>query len=87
MQVVPQARASEVSFNEGVLRLAAVHKRPVMFRYAKDERAPIEHRTFVPETVAHTNAGATVVVGPDPDRSGEYRSYRIDRIKGEVKFA
>lgn len=35
MQTVPEAKASEVSFNEGILRLAAVHGRKVEFRYEK----------------------------------------------------
>lgn len=86
MQAVPNARASEVSFNEGVLRLAAIHKKPVQFRYEKGGGGFIETRVFVPESVFRTNAGDLVFVGPDPDRDG-YRSYRIDRIKGGVEFA
>lgn len=79
-------RASDVSFNEGVLRLAAVHGRLVSFRYAKSETAPIETRAFVPESVYVSRDGNTVVVGPDTDRES-VRSYRLDRIKGEVAFA
>jgi predicted DNA-binding transcriptional regulator YafY len=84
MQLDSPVRASDVSFNEGLLRLAAVHGRKVEFRYAKTDTAPIEYRSFVPEAVHHTREGNTVVVGPDDDRAGEYRSYRLDRIKGEV---
>ena len=87
MQAVPEAKASEVTFNEGILRLAAVHGRLVEFRYAKLPDAPIESRSFVPEKVFLTEGGYHTVVGPDPDREGEYRMYRIDRIKGEVVFA
>jgi hypothetical protein len=87
MQAVPEAKASEVSFNEGVLRLAAVHKRAVQFRYAKLPTAPIEMRSFVPDRLFTTEAGYQTVVGPDPDRDGEFRMYRLDRIKGEVQFA
>jgi hypothetical protein len=87
MQFSDIVRASDVTFNEGVLRLAAVHGRKVEFRYAKADNAPIEARAFVPESVNRTAKGATVIIGPDDDRAGEYRSYRLDRIKGEVSFA
>lgn len=78
-------RASDVSFNEGVLRLAAVHGRRVEFRYAKSDTSPVEHRSFVPETVYTTRAGNVVIVGPDEDRHAP-RGYRLDRIKGEVSI-
>lgn len=83
MHLTDVVRASDITFNEGVLRLAAVHGRRVEFRYAKSEGAPVEHRSFVPEAVHVTRKGDTVVIGPDPDRDG-IRSYRLDRIKGEV---
>jgi len=79
-------RASDITFNEGVLRLAAVHGRVAEFRYAKSDSAPIEHRSFVPESVYTTRDGHVVIVGPDEDREGQYRSYRLDRIKGEVSI-
>lgn len=85
MQKIPTARASEVSFNEGVLRLAAIHGRVVQFRYAKSDSAPIEMRSFIPEAVAVTSDGKLVVFGPDSDRDA-YRAFRIDRIKGDVRF-
>ena len=86
MQAVPTALASDVSFNEGLLRLAAVHGKFVQFRYAKSETAPIETREFVPSAVYVTRDGNTVVAGEDNDRDA-VRAYRLDRIKGEVKLA
>lgn len=79
-------RASEVSFNEAVLRLAAAHERAVEFRYAKTATSPIETRSFVPVAVNATQDGKTVFVGPDSDRNGALRSFRLDRIKGEVQI-
>lgn len=78
-------RASEVSFNEGVMRLAAVHEKTVEFRYAKADGRIIETRALQPESVTVTKDGHTTFVGYDPDR-GEPRSYRVDRIKGEARF-
>lgn len=83
MQQHTIVRASDVSFNEGILRLAAVHGRKVEFRYAKSDSAPVEARSFVPESVYETRDGNTVVVGPDEDRGG-IRGFRLDRIKGDV---
>lgn len=83
MQLSEVVRASDVSFNEGVLRLAAVHGRKVEFRYAKSSTDPVEFRTLVPDNVYTTRAGATVIVGEDDDRAGT-RSYRLDRILGDV---
>lgn len=83
MQLSEVVRASDVSFNEGMLRLAAVHGRTVEFRYSKSATSPVETRTFVPESVYVTRNGDTVVVGPDPDREG-VRSFRLDRILGDV---
>lgn len=78
--------ASDVTFNEGVLRLAAVHGRRVEFRYAKSADAPIEFRSFTPESVTTSREGHVLIAGPDEDRNGEFRSYRLDRIKGEVSI-
>lgn len=83
MQAIADAKASEITFNEALLRLAAVHGRLVRFRYAKTNTAPIEDRQFVPEGVYSTRDGNVVIVGQDDDREGT-RSYRLDRIKGEV---
>lgn len=85
MQAITDARASDISFNEALLRLGAVHARKVHFRYAKTDTAPIEEREFVPEGVYETRDGNIVVVGQDDDRDG-IRSYRLDRIKGEVSI-
>lgn len=75
--------AKDVSFNEGMLRLAVIHKRQVTFRYAKDKGNFIEQRNLNPTEV--TEDGASVL-GLDPDRE-DVRRYRLDRIKGEVAFA
>lgn len=75
--------ARDVSFNEGMLRLAAIHKRTVTFRYAKDKGNYIEQRTLNPERVEDDGSS---VIGHDPDRE-DVRRYRLDRIKGEVAFA
>lgn len=75
-------RASEVSLNEGLLRLAAVHGRTVEFRYAKGDGKVIETRTMVPASVATAGEHITFT-GIDPDRE-DYRAYRVDRIKGVV---
>lgn len=79
-------RASDVSFNEGVLRLAAIHNKKVVFRYAKGEKgAVIETREFKPGSISGEGA-ALRFTGYDEDRDA-VRAYRIDRIKGEVRFA
>jgi predicted DNA-binding transcriptional regulator YafY len=76
-------RASEVSLNEGLLRLAAAHNAEVSFRYAKGEAgAVIEQRTLVPAGVKTVGDHVTFT-GYDPDRDGP-RAYRTDRIKGQV---
>lgn len=85
MSTTHAVRASEVSFNEGLLRLAAVHEKTVEFRYAKGDGAVIETRALQPQSVTVTAQGHTTFVGYDPDRE-EPRSYRVDRIKGEVRF-
>ena len=74
--------ASEVSFNEGILRLAAVHSKAVTFRYAKGDGDVIEQRTLIPTDVKSMNDHSTFT-GLDPDRAG-IRAYRTDRIKGDV---
>lgn len=81
----PLVRASEVSFNEGLMRLAAVHGKTVTFRYAKGGGAVIETRVLKPENVQQVGDHVTFT-GYDPDRD-EPRAYRVDRIKGEVSVA
>ena len=78
--------AGNVSFNEAMLRVAAIHKRTVQFRYAKqNEGAFIESRRLNPEQL--TGSGDAIsVIGQDPDRTAT-RRFRLDRIKGEVSFA
>lgn len=78
-------RASEISFNEGLMRLAAVHGKTVTFRYAKGDGKVIELRTLTPESVKSVG-GHVTFTGYDPDRD-EPRAYRIDRMKGEVSIA
>lgn len=74
--------ASKVSFNEGILRVAAVHHKPVTFRYAKGKGDVIETRTLIPSDVRNVGNHVTFT-GYDPDRE-EPRAYRTDRIKGQV---
>jgi predicted DNA-binding transcriptional regulator YafY len=79
-------RASEVSFNEGLLRLAAVHRKPVTFRYAKGRGDVIEQRSLIPSDVKNVTDKGVVhatFTGYDPDRE-DVRAYRVDRIKGQV---
>lgn len=75
-------RASDVSFNEGLLRLAATHQRTVEFRYAKGSGTVIETRSLVPQDVREVGDHLTFI-GHDPDRD-DVRAYRVDRMKGEV---
>jgi predicted DNA-binding transcriptional regulator YafY len=76
--------ASAVSFNEGIMRLAAVHNKTVTFRYAKGKGAVIEQRVLEPKQVTDHGDHVTFT-GYDPDRDN-VRHYRIDRIKGEVRI-
>lgn len=75
--------ARDLSFNEGMFRLAAIHKRTVEFRYAKAKGDYIEARRLNPTSVAEDGS---YVDGEDPDREAP-RRYRLDRVKGEVRFA
>lgn len=75
-------KASQISFNEGLMRLAKIHQRTVEFRYEKSPGAPIETRRLKPETIRETSRGMSFV-GFDPDRV-ETRSFRVDRIRGDV---
>ena len=77
-------RASDLSFNEAVMRVACAHKRTVTFRYAKDKGQYIEARRFNPESISEDGSAA---IGHDPDRDDAVRRFRFDRIKGEVSFA
>lgn len=75
-------RASDISFNEGIIRLAAVHEKTVEFRYIKGFDAPIETRRFVPSQVGGSGENLRFL-GYDEDREA-LRSFRLDRIKGTV---
>lgn len=77
-------RASEVSFNEAILRVAAAHNRQVTFRYAKGDGNMIETRVLVPSRVMNVD-GHVTFSGYDEDRN-QVRAYRMDRMKGEVKI-
>jgi predicted DNA-binding transcriptional regulator YafY len=80
-------RASDVSFNEGALRLAAAHGRTVEFRYAKGKDGTnIEIRRLVPHEIKPGKDGALIFLGHDPDRD-DVRAYRVDRMKGEVHIS
>jgi predicted DNA-binding transcriptional regulator YafY len=79
--------ASDISFNEAVFRLAAIHKKTVTFSYSKGDGKVIEHRRLEPTGVAHTKSdGEVYFTGFDPDR-GAGRHYRLDRILGEVTLS
>ena len=69
--------------NLAALTTAILYGYRVSFRYAKGEdQAIIEPRTLEPTEIVRD--GDTVrVIGIDPDRD-DYRSYRLDRIKGAV---
>jgi predicted DNA-binding transcriptional regulator YafY len=85
MQTAPITRASEVTVNEAIIRVAAAHERSVRFNYAKTADAPIETRVLAPTEVAVSDDEARVVIGKDPFRDEQVRSFRIDRIKGTVQ--
>lgn len=74
--------ASTISFNEGVIRLAAIHGKTVEFRYVKSSASPPETRRFVPTSVEGQGDNLRFV-GRDTDRE-DFRSFRLDRIKGTV---
>lgn len=76
-------RASDISFNEGIVRLAAIHKKTVQFRYVKSPGAPVETRRFVPSQVEGEGEKLRFL-GVDEDREA-LRSFRLDRIKGTVE--
>lgn len=88
IEVEALKRASDLTFNESVLRVAAIHKRTVTFRYAKDKGDFIEARRLNPEKIVG-EGDKLAVLGQDPDREdrGGVRRFRLDRIKGEVQFA
>ncbi len=83
----PAVRASDISYNEGLMRLAMTHGRVVAFRYAKATGAVIESRALKPNDVNVIDAGKATehvtFTGYDPDRDS-VRHYRLDRIKGDV---
>ena len=78
-------RASQLSSNEGLLRLAAIHNKTVTFSYAKGDGSVIEQRRLIPGEVKEVK-GHLTFVGYDPDRD-DVRAYRVDRMKGEVSIA
>jgi predicted DNA-binding transcriptional regulator YafY len=78
--------ASTIDFNEAILRLAVIHGKKVEFHYEKSAGEPIEHRQLEPKSIHQTAKGEMTFIGHDPLREAT-RSFRIDRIKGEVEFA
>lgn len=75
--------AKELSYNEGAIRLAAIHGKEVEFRYVKANNKPPETRRFVPSAVVGTGEHLRFV-GYDTDRQAP-RSFRLDRIRGDVR--
>lgn len=57
------------------------------FRYSKTNESPIETRRLVVENVIETTKGSYLVIGHDPDRDDDTRSFRVDRIKGFASVA
>jgi predicted DNA-binding transcriptional regulator YafY len=76
--------ASQIGFNEAILRIATIHDREVEFRYEKGVDKPIEARRFTPEAIKQTKNGMSFV-GFDSDREA-LRTFRVDRIKGDVRI-
>lgn len=74
--------AKELSFNEGVMRLAAIHGKTVEFRYVKGTGHSPETRRLVPTSVVGQD-GNVRFTGHDPDRNAP-RQFRLDRIRGDV---
>ena len=87
----PNAKASDISFEEGLIRLAATHGRRIAFSYAKDDKSPIERREGVPETVFRSispEAASTQVTTftlRDTARKA-WRQFRLDRVVGEPEI-
>jgi predicted DNA-binding transcriptional regulator YafY len=76
-------RASDISFNEGIMRLAAIHKKTVEFRYVKGPGAPVETRRLVPTNVRGEGEKLSFL-GHDPDRDDNFRQFNLSKIKGSV---
>jgi predicted DNA-binding transcriptional regulator YafY len=76
-------KASDLSVNDALIRIAALHGLRVSFRYAKGDSSPVETRQFVPASLK-VYPDHTTFVGKDSDRSLAFRSFRTDRIKGTV---
>lgn len=83
-------RATDITYNEGLLRLAAIHNKIVEFRYAKGDGRIIELRALIPSEVKVVKPGKAdehiTVAGYDPDRDA-VRNYRLDRIAGDARVA
>lgn len=77
-------KASDISLNEGLLRLAAAHNVEATFRYVKGPQSPVELRTLIPAGVKNVGDHVTFT-GYDPDRDA-VRAFRSDRIKGQVSL-
>jgi hypothetical protein len=77
---------SESDYKTEVFRFAKAFGRTVEFRYAKGDGANIETRRLVPHEVQEVK-GNLLVIGDDPDRDGDVRAYRLDRVKGDPVIA
>jgi len=82
-------RATDITFNEGILRIAAIHKKRVRFNYLKGDGKVIEFRYLDPNDVKVINPGEAsehvTVTGFDPIRQA-VRHYRLDRIALDVEI-
>jgi predicted DNA-binding transcriptional regulator YafY len=79
----PGVKASTITLNEALLRLAILHDLEVEFRYAKGSGSVIETRHLKPAKIENSRDGYLRFVGVDPDREAP-RGFRVDRIKGRV---
>lgn len=80
----PLVKASELTANEAIIRVAALHELEVEFEYSKTPFAPVETRRFSPCNVVKTGDGYTTFNGEDAARH-DVRAFRTDRIMGNVR--
>lgn len=80
-------RASDITPNEALIRVAAAHDLYVTFSYSKSDTSPIEFRRLKPESIKASNDGNVLFTGHDPFRDDSIRSFRVDRIKGFIKVS
>lgn len=88
--VLPIATGAEdprENWNATALAAAEELGLSVKFNYSKSDNAPIEPRGLAEVWEVDEVKGNLLVTGADEDRSGDVRSFRVDRIKGYVTVA